>query len=197
MALVEVEGTGHRRLQDGRRSSSCWSARRHRQGRQSLLTVESDKASMEIPSSAAGVVKELKVALGDKINEGTVIAALRWRRVPPAPAPAPAAVRARRHRRRAGAAPARRAGPGGRRAAASAAGSVGVRYPTPSATSPTSASRRSCGQGAAASREGRAGLLSAVKSDKASMEIPSSHPAARSQGARRCKASAIAVSRAR
>ncbi|HSW06532.1 dihydrolipoyl dehydrogenase [Aquabacterium sp.] len=37
---------------------------------QSLVTVESDKASMEIPSSAAGVVKELKVALGDKLNEG-------------------------------------------------------------------------------------------------------------------------------
>ena len=37
---------------------------------QSLLTVESDKASMEIPSSHAGVVKELKVKLGDKIAEG-------------------------------------------------------------------------------------------------------------------------------
>ena len=40
---------------------------------QSLLTVESDKASMEIPSSHAGVVKEVKVALGDKINEGSVV----------------------------------------------------------------------------------------------------------------------------
>ena len=40
---------------------------------QSLVTVESDKASMEIPSSAAGLVKELKVALGDKINEGTLL----------------------------------------------------------------------------------------------------------------------------
>ena len=40
---------------------------------QSLVTVESDKASMEIPSSAAGVVKELKLALGDKINQGTLI----------------------------------------------------------------------------------------------------------------------------
>ena len=43
---------------------------------QSLITVESDKASMEIPSSHAGVVKELKVALGDKINQGTVILTL-------------------------------------------------------------------------------------------------------------------------
>jgi len=43
------------------------------QAEQSLITVESDKASMEIPSSAAGVVKELKLALGDKINEGSLI----------------------------------------------------------------------------------------------------------------------------
>jgi len=40
---------------------------------QSLVTVESDKASMEIPSSHAGVVKSLKVALGDKVNEGSVL----------------------------------------------------------------------------------------------------------------------------
>jgi len=40
---------------------------------QSLVTVESDKASMEIPSSHAGVVKELKVKLGDKINEGMLL----------------------------------------------------------------------------------------------------------------------------
>ncbi|MDE2049306.1 MAG: dihydrolipoyl dehydrogenase, partial [Betaproteobacteria bacterium] len=40
---------------------------------QSLVTVESDKASMEIPSSAGGVVKELKVKLGDKVSEGSVL----------------------------------------------------------------------------------------------------------------------------
>ena len=40
---------------------------------QSLITVESDKASMEIPSSHAGVVKSLSVALGDRINEGSVL----------------------------------------------------------------------------------------------------------------------------
>ncbi|WNO03446.1 dihydrolipoyllysine-residue acetyltransferase [Rhodoferax mekongensis] len=40
---------------------------------QSLITVESDKASMEIPSSTAGVVKEIKVALGDKVKEGSVV----------------------------------------------------------------------------------------------------------------------------
>jgi dihydrolipoamide dehydrogenase len=43
---------------------------------QSLITVESDKASMEIPSSHAGVVKDLKVKLGDKINQGSVILTL-------------------------------------------------------------------------------------------------------------------------
>jgi dihydrolipoamide dehydrogenase len=68
---------------------------------QSLITVESDKASMEIPSSHAGVVKELKVALGDKVSEGSVIltldataaagtAAASAPAAPPAPSSAPA-----------------------------------------------------------------------------------------------------------
>ncbi|MBK7275377.1 MAG: dihydrolipoyl dehydrogenase [Betaproteobacteria bacterium] len=66
---------------------------------QSLLTVESDKASMEIPSSAAGVVKELRVAVGDKVNEGTVVLMLEAEgavtaSATPAAAPAPAAVSA-------------------------------------------------------------------------------------------------------
>ncbi|MBS0315672.1 MAG: dihydrolipoyl dehydrogenase [Proteobacteria bacterium] len=43
------------------------------QAEQSLITVESDKASMEIPSSASGVVKELKVKLGDKVSEGSLV----------------------------------------------------------------------------------------------------------------------------
>ena len=83
---------------------------------QSLITVESDKASMEIPSSQAGLVKELKVKLGDKVSEGAVILLLEGAAdlgfdtppgVPspepaegsartgptPAPAPAPATVR--------------------------------------------------------------------------------------------------------
>ncbi|MBY0468835.1 MAG: dihydrolipoyl dehydrogenase [Burkholderiaceae bacterium] len=62
---------------------------------QSLITVESDKASMEIPSSAAGVVKELKVKIGDKVSEGSVIlsieAAAASAPAPAAAAPAPAA----------------------------------------------------------------------------------------------------------
>jgi len=55
---------------------------------QSLITVESDKASMEIPSSAAGVVKELRVKLGDKVSEGSVVLVLEATGVAAAP-PAP------------------------------------------------------------------------------------------------------------
>jgi pyruvate dehydrogenase E2 component (dihydrolipoamide acetyltransferase) len=43
---------------------------------QSLVTVESDKASMEIPSSSSGVIKELRIKLGDKVNKGDVVAVL-------------------------------------------------------------------------------------------------------------------------
>ena len=43
---------------------------------QSLITLESDKATMEIPSSAAGVIKELKLKVGDEVSEGAVIVVL-------------------------------------------------------------------------------------------------------------------------
>ena len=43
---------------------------------QSLITVESDKASMEIPSSHAGVVKEVRIKLGDKVKQGSVVLTL-------------------------------------------------------------------------------------------------------------------------
>ncbi len=68
---------------------------------QSLMTVESDKAAMEIPASAGGVLKELKVKLGDKVNIGDLIAVLEAAAesapaptpaATPAPAPAPASV---------------------------------------------------------------------------------------------------------
>jgi pyruvate dehydrogenase E2 component (dihydrolipoamide acetyltransferase) len=65
---------------------------------QSLITVESDKASMEIPSSAAGVIKALKVKLGDKVNIGDLLAivegAMAAGAAPAAPAPASAPVAA-------------------------------------------------------------------------------------------------------
>ena len=58
---------------------------------QSLMTVESDKAAMEIPSSAAGVLKELKVKLGDKVNIGDLIAILEGSSAVASAAVAPAA----------------------------------------------------------------------------------------------------------
>lgn len=61
---------------------------------QSLITLESDKASMDVPSPAAGVVKEVKVKVGDKVSEGTSIVVLEGAAAPAkaaAPAPAPAA----------------------------------------------------------------------------------------------------------
>jgi dihydrolipoamide dehydrogenase len=60
---------------------------------QSLITVESDKASMEIPSSAAGVVKSVAVKVGDKVKEGSVVLtldAVEGAAAAPAAAPAPA-----------------------------------------------------------------------------------------------------------
>ena len=65
---------------------------------QSLITVESDKASMEIPSAAAGVVREIRVKLGDKVSKGSVVltvdastgAAAPVAAAAPAPAPAAA-----------------------------------------------------------------------------------------------------------
>ncbi|WP_338845534.1 dihydrolipoyl dehydrogenase [Massilia sp. W12] len=60
---------------------------------QSLITVESDKASMEIPSSHAGVVREVKVKLGDKVSQGSLLLLLEEQGAAasaPAAAPAPA-----------------------------------------------------------------------------------------------------------
>ena len=70
---------------------------------QSLVTVESDKASMEIPSSAAGVVKELKVKLGDKVKQGSLLvvlesttsSSLRGESGSPPPQPSPSSGRER------------------------------------------------------------------------------------------------------
>ena len=58
---------------------------------QSLFTVESDKASMEIPSPAAGVLKELKVKIGDTVNIGDLVAVLEGATAAAAPAPVAAA----------------------------------------------------------------------------------------------------------
>ena len=64
---------------------------------QGLVTLESDKATMEVPSPIAGVVKELKVKLNDEVSEGTVVALIEAAdaaaptKAAPAPAPEKAA----------------------------------------------------------------------------------------------------------
>ncbi|KVD30989.1 dihydrolipoyl dehydrogenase [Burkholderia ubonensis] len=55
---------------------------------QTLLTLESDKASMEVPSDVAGTVKEIKVKAGDKVSQGTVIALVEAAAAAAAPAKA-------------------------------------------------------------------------------------------------------------
>ncbi|KND60097.1 Dihydrolipoamide acetyltransferase component of pyruvate dehydrogenase complex [Candidatus Burkholderia verschuerenii] len=64
---------------------------------QSLVTLESDKATMDVPSPAAGTVKELKVKVGDNVSEGSLILVLEGgggAAAVPAPAPAPAPAKA-------------------------------------------------------------------------------------------------------
>ncbi|MGP8444544.1 dihydrolipoyl dehydrogenase [Burkholderia vietnamiensis] len=75
---------------------------------QTLLTLESDKASMEVPSDIAGTVKEIKVKAGDKVSQGTVIALVEASAgaAAPAPAPAPAPAKAPEAPKPAAAAPA-------------------------------------------------------------------------------------------
>jgi dihydrolipoamide dehydrogenase len=87
---------------------------------QSLITVESDKASMEIPSSAAGTVKEMKLKVGDKVAEGSLVLTLESEGAA-ASAPAPAA------------APAAAAAP----SPAAAAASAPAPTPAPAAAAPT------------------------------------------------------------
>lgn len=150
---------------------------------QSLITVESDKASMEIPSSTAGVVKEIKVQLGDKVSEGTVVLLLEAADAGAAPA---------------GAAP----------SPANAEPPVGGSEVVPGASEASQAARAADTAGAGAAQAPAAGgsvdvrvpdigdfhdvaviellvkpgdtvkveqSLITVESDKASMEIPSSH----------------------
>ena len=73
---------------------------------QSLITLESDKASMEIPSPAAGVVKSIAVKLEDEVGTGDFILTLEVQGAAPAAAPAPAAAAAKADAAPAAAAPA-------------------------------------------------------------------------------------------
>jgi len=56
---------------------------------QSLITLESDKATMDIPSAHAGIVKELKVKLGDNVSEGSLVMILEARETTTSPTPVP------------------------------------------------------------------------------------------------------------
>ncbi len=130
---------------------------------QSLITVESDKASMEIPSSHAGVVKELKVQLGDKVKQGSVVVMLEAAGAgAPAPAPAPAA---------AAPAAAPTAAPVASAPLAAAAGPVEVRIPDIGDFKDVAVIEVLVKAGDTVKVEQS---LITVESDKASMEIPSS-----------------------
>ncbi|HEY4068937.1 MAG TPA: dihydrolipoyllysine-residue acetyltransferase [Burkholderiaceae bacterium] len=129
---------------------------------QSLITVESDKASMEIPSSHAGVVKELKIKLGDKVKEGSVVLVLEAAgaaAAAPVAAPAPAA-----------AAPA--LAPAAAAVPAASAGPVDVVVPDIGDFDEVTVIEVMVKSGDTIKVEQS---LITVESDKASMEIPSSH----------------------
>jgi pyruvate dehydrogenase E2 component (dihydrolipoamide acetyltransferase) len=131
---------------------------------QSLITVESDKASMEIPSSQAGVVKAIKVAVGDKVKQGSVVVVVEAEgaaaAAPAAAAPAPAALAA---------APAPLAAPVA--APAAAGGSVTVVVPDIGDFDEVAVIEVLVKVGDTVKVEQS---LITVESDKASMEIPSS-----------------------
>src|SRR5437868_8192393 len=56
-----------------------------------LVTLESDKATMDVPSPSAGVIKDVKLKVGDKVSEGSVILVLETQAQAGAPAAAPSA----------------------------------------------------------------------------------------------------------
>ncbi|HVR48732.1 MAG TPA: 2-oxo acid dehydrogenase subunit E2, partial [Pseudorhodoferax sp.] len=102
---------------------------------QSLITVESDKASMEIPASAAGVLKALQVQVGDTVNAGDLLATLEVADAvagAPAPAAAPTAAPAP--------SPAPAAAPAPPPAPAASAAPAAVPAPTPAAPAASAAS---------------------------------------------------------
>lgn len=136
---------------------------------QSLITVESDKASMEIPSSQAGVVKELKVEVGSKVKEGSVVLVLESTGAAgdaPAPAAAPAAAAST------AAAPAAPSpSPSPSPAAAGASGPIEVKVPDIGDFKDVAVIEVLAKPGDTIKEEQS---LITVESDKASMEIPSS-----------------------
>ena len=137
------------------------------QADQSLMTVESDKASMEIPSSQAGVVKELKVKLGDKVKQGTVVLVLEAGDAAAAPAAAAA-----EPKQAAAPAPTAQSATKTVAAPAPAGGRVEVRVPNIGDFKDVVVIEVLVKVGDTVKAEQS---LVTVESDKASMEIPSSH----------------------
>jgi pyruvate dehydrogenase E2 component (dihydrolipoamide acetyltransferase) len=142
---------------------------------QSLITVESDKASMEIPSSTAGVVKEMRVSLGDKVKQGSIVLVVEAAGVAQAPAAVAAPVAASpspgmaspspviaSEARQSSAAPATPA----------VAGSIDVHVPNIGDFKDVAVIEVMVKPGDTIKVEQS---LITVESDKASMEIPSSH----------------------
>nr|WP_297524969.1 dihydrolipoyllysine-residue acetyltransferase [uncultured Roseateles sp.] len=142
---------------------------------QSLVTVESDKASMEIPSSVAGVVKEVKVKIGDTINQGDLLVMVEsdaaGAPAPAAAAPAPAAA-APAPAPQAAPAPAPAAAPAASAAPAAPAGAVDIIVPDIGDFDEVAVIEVLVKVGDTVKQEQS---LITVESDKASMEIPSSH----------------------
>jgi pyruvate dehydrogenase E2 component (dihydrolipoamide acetyltransferase) len=135
---------------------------------QSLITVESDKASMEIPSSHAGVVKELLTKIGDKVSEGSLLVRVDTGGQAAAPAPAPAAAAP-------SPAPAAAPTPAAQAPAPAAAGGGGVievKVPDIGDFKEVAVIEVFVKPGDKVKVEQS---LITVESDKASMEIPSSH----------------------
>jgi len=136
---------------------------------QSIITVESDKASMEIPSSDAGVVKALHVKLGDKVKQGVMVLELEGAAPAAAAVPAPAAPAATPVAPAASApAPAASAGAG----AGTPGGDVQLVIPDIGDFKDVTVIEVLVSPGDAIALEQS---LITIESDKASMEIPSSH----------------------
>ena len=138
---------------------------------QSLITVESDKASMEIPSSTAGVVKELRVALGDKVKEGSVVLVLEAAGAAAAPA-APVSEQEKAQPIVKGSPPAIELIQPAAPVAAPAAGPVEIHVPDIGDFKDVAVIEVFVKPGDTIKVEQS---LITVESDKASMEIPSSH----------------------
>ncbi|MBS7781491.1 biotin/lipoyl-containing protein, partial [Acidovorax sp. CCYZU-2555] len=151
---------------------------------QSLLTVESDKASMEIPSSHAGVLKELRVALGDKVKQGSVIAVIEAAgaaaaapaaaapaaAAPAAASPASPASSAPAPAAQAAPAPAAQAAPAPAAAPAGPAATIALKIPDIGDFKDVAVTEILVKVGDTVTAEQS---LFTVESDKASMEIPS------------------------